>query len=511
MTSIKIKTMTKKELFSELKIRLSELSHIGSAMAVLSWDQEVNMPKKGAEFRAKTLSNLAGILHEKFVSKEFEKLLQEIKKLEKNKKLDRDEAIIFAETWKQFSRSKKLSAAFVMELAEVCSNGQSVWAEARKKSDFKMFLPYLEKIVKLKRKEAELVGYKKSPYDALLDEYEPQMTSEEVSIIFYELKNFLVDLLKKIKKSKVKINPAILQGKFPIEKQKKFNEFVASKMGFDFEAGRMDESTHPFETSFNPEDVRITTRFKENDLFYSLSSIIHETGHALYEQGLLSENFGTPLGESISHGIHESQSRIWEKIVGQNINFWKYFYPKLKKEFPKPFNNVSLDEFYKNINYVKPSLIRTESDEVTYNLHIILRFEIEKDLIEGTIEAKDLPKIWNSKFKEYFGINVPNDASGVLQDVHWSGGGIGYFPTYALGNLYSAQIFNAANRDILNLEKEFAKGNFQHFRNWLKNNIHIHGKTYSANGLMKEITGEELNSKYFIDYITNKYTKIYDL
>ncbi|KKQ11895.1 MAG: Carboxypeptidase Taq [Candidatus Moranbacteria bacterium GW2011_GWE1_36_7] len=501
----------KKELFEELKTSLLELSHIGSAMALLHWDQEVYMPKNGAEFRAKTLANLAGIMHEKFVSKEFEKLLKQISKLEKNNELNKNETIIFSEIWRQFSREKKLPLEFVRDLTETCSNAQSVWAEARKKSDFKIFLPFLEKIVELKRKEAELVGFEDSPYDALLDEYEPQMTSQEVSIIFYELKEFLVDFLKKIKKSKIKINPTILNGKFETEKQKKFNEFVIGKMGFDFGCGRLDTSTHPFSTSFNPEDTRITTSYDEKNLFYSLSSAIHETGHALYEQGLLSENFGTPLGESISHGIHESQSRIWEKIVGQNINFWKYFYPKLKKEFSQPFEKISLEEFYKNINYVKPSLIRTESDEVTYNLHIILRFEIEKDLIEGTIEAKDLPKIWNSKMKEYLGVNVPNDASGILQDVHWSGGSIGYFPTYALGNLYSAQIFDAAKKDILNLEKEFALGNFEHFREWLRNKIHIHGKTFSANGLIKEITGEELNSKYFIDYITDKYKNIYEL
>lgn len=501
----------KELLFSELKSRLLELSHIGSAMALLHWDQEVYMPKKGAEFRAKTLSNLAGILHEKFVSKEFEKLLKQIYKLEKNNELDKSESVIFNEIWKQFSREKKLPVEFVKELTETCSNAESVWAEARKKSDFKIFLPYLKKIVDLKRKEAELVGFKNSPYDALLDEYEPQMTSQEVSIIFFELREFLVELLKKIKRSKIKLNPTSLYGKFPLENQKRFNEFVVGKIGFDFERGRLDESTHPFSTSFNPDDARITTRYDKKNLMYSLSSAIHETGHALYEQGLLPENFGTPLGESISHGIHESQSRIWEKIVGQDKNFWKYFYPKLKKEFPESFKNVDLEKFYRNINYVKPSLIRTESDEVTYNLHIILRFEIEKDLIEGTIEVEDLPKIWNSKMKEYLGIDVPNDASGVLQDVHWSGGSIGYFPTYALGNLYSAQIFNSAKRDILNLEKEIAAGKFEHFREWLRGNIHIHGKAYSANGLMKEITGEELNSKYFIDYITNKYTNIYEL
>lgn len=500
----------KNKLFKEFKEKLLELWHINSALAVLSWDQEVYMPEKGADLRAKTIANLSGFLHEKFVSDDFAKLLKKIKKFYDSGELNEKESAIFREVWNDFSRESKLPVDFIKEKAEICSKAQSVWAEARKKSEFKLFQPYLEKIVTLKRKEANYVGFKNSPYDALVNSFEPGMTSEELSIIFYELKEFLVDILKKIKKSKVKIKKDILIGNFPIEKQKKFNRYVAEKMGFNFEAGRMDISTHPFSINFNSNDVRITTRYDEKKLFYSVGSTIHEVGHALYEQGIELKNFGTPLGESVSLGIHESQSRIWEKNIGQSMEFWRYFYPKIKEEFTGSFDDCELEDFYKAINLVEPSFIRTEADEITYNLHIILRFEIEKELIEGSIEVKDLPKIWNDKFKEYFGIDVPNDAMGVLQDVHWSFGAIGYFPTYSLGNLYAAQLFYKMNKDIPDLKNEIILGNFENILAWLRKNIHIHGKLYSAKELIEKVTGESLSSKYFTDYITDKYKDIYN-
>jgi carboxypeptidase Taq len=273
----------------------------------------------------------------------------------------------------------------------------------------------------------------------------------------------------------------------------------------------LDESTHPFASGFHPHDVRLTTRFKENDIFYSLGSTIHETGHGLYEQGLPAEHFGTPLGESVSLGIHESQSRMWENLIGKRKAFWKHFYPKLQKEFPAPFKKLSLDEFYKIINRVNPSLIRTESDEVTYNLHVILRFEIEKDMIEGTIKLEDLPKIWKAKMKEYLGVDVPNDTLGVLQDVHWSTGGIGYFPTYSLGNLYSGQFYTQMKKDIPEVEQKISKGDFQEILEWLRKNIHRQGKTYRAKDLVKKVTGETLSEKHWSDYIRKKYSEIYSL
>ncbi|MFZ2188594.1 MAG: carboxypeptidase M32 [Candidatus Moraniibacteriota bacterium] len=495
----------------KFKEKLAELYHLNSAVAVLNWDQDVNMPIKGNELRAKTIANLVGILHDKFISPDFSKLVKAVKKEMDAGELSDDNACVAREIWREFSRENKLPLEFVKELSQTTSRSQMIWAKARKENKFKLFLPELKKIIALKRKEAEFVGYTGSPYNALLDTYEPYMRVEEIEMIFGELRNFLIPFLAKIKRAKVKINEKILRGNFPIEKQIEFNKFVAGKMGFDFEAGRLDVSTHPFSTNFHAEDVRMTTRYDKEDILSSLSSTIHESGHSLYEQGLKTENFGSPLGESISHGIHESQSRMWENMVGKSENFWKYFYPKLTKSFPEHFKKIKFEDFYKAINAVRPSLIRVDADEVTYNLHIILRFEIEKDLIEGSIEVEDLPKIWNDKMKEYFGIIVPSDALGVLQDVHWSGGNIGYFPTYTLGNLYSAQFYAAAKRDVLNLEREIAAGHLEHLREWLRKNIHIHGKLYSASELVKNVTGENLNGQYFIDYLNKKYSEIYKL
>lgn len=503
--------MAKEKNISELREKLQEIYHLGSALQVLHWDMEVFMPPKGAFNRAATISNLAGTLHEKFISKDFAALLKKAKSQLDAGKLGGVDSAIVCELWREYERQKKLPVAFVKEMAQVCSEGHNIWIKAREKSDFKIFLPYLKKIVALKRKEAKLVGYKKSPYDALLDTYESYATSEEISMIFEELKNFLVPFLKKISKAKGKVDPDIIKGNFPIEQQKKFNEEVAKKLGFDFEAGRLDTSVHPFSTGFHPNDVRMTTRFKKDDLSYSFFSTIHETGHALYEQGLNADHFGTPIGEAISLGIHESQSRMWENMVARSKNFWKYFFPKLQSQFSKPFEKMKFDDFYRAINFVQSSLIRTEADEVTYSLHIILRFEIEKELIEGSIEVEDLPKIWNAKMKEYFGVKVPSDAMGVLQDTHWSGGGIGYFPTYALGNLYAAQFWSTAKKDIINLEKEIAAGEFGHLREWLREKIHIHGKMFSADGLVREVTGEPLTSQYFIDYLKKKYGEIYGI
>ncbi len=363
----------------------------------------------------------------------------------------------------------------------------------------------------MNRKQAEFLGYKKSPYDALLDNYEPGLTADKLSLIFFELKKFLIPFIQQIKRSKVKSNPRILKGHFNRSEQEEFNLNVARKLGYDLQAGRIDSSAHPFSTNFNPQDVRITTRYSESDVLYSLGSTIHETGHALYEQGMNSGDFGTPLSEYVSLGIHESQSRIWENMVGKGLPFWKYFYPRLQKSFPVPFKQITLDKFYRTVNHVIPSLIRVESDEVTYNLHIIIRFEIEKELMEGTIEVEDLPKIWNAKYLEYFGLKVSNDGLGVLQDVHWATGAIGYFPTYTLGNLYSAQFYSQAKKDIGNLELLFAKGQFLPFLQWLRQNIHRHGRKYSAGELCEQITGEPLNIQCYIDYLKHKFGKIYDL
>lgn len=493
----------------KLKERIEEISHLVSISSLLSWDQEVMMPRKAIDLRAKSSAYLAGIIHKKFIDINYDGLLTDLKMRLDKGKFDSKESAIVLETWKEFERENKLTESFVKELAETASKAQSVWAKAREDNNFLLFLPYLSQIVKLKRKEAKLVGYKNHPYDALLDAYEPGVTTEEVSKILNDLKIFLIPFIKKINLSKQKINSKILNGNFPTEKQIKFNKFIAEKIGFDFEMGRFDESVHPFTAEIHPYDVRITTRYKKNDVFHSIGSTIHEAGHGLYEQGLPIEYFGTPLAKSISLGVHESQSRLWENNIGKSKEFWKYFYLKLKKEFPDPFNKISLDDLYKLVNRVSPSLIRTEADEATYNLHIILRFEIEKEMIEGSIDLKNLPEIWNFKVKEYFGIKVQSDSLGVLQDVHWSCGLIGYFPTYAIGNLYAAQFYFAMNNQISDLKNKISKGDFTEIKSWLNKNIHTHGKLYSAQDLVKKVTGEPLNSDYFNKYIEEKYKGIY--
>jgi carboxypeptidase Taq len=495
----------------KLNIRTKEISHLASALSLLEWDTQVYMPEKGSGGRSETTSLLRTLVHQRFMEIDADGLLSELKKKLDNGDLGGKEAAIVREVWRDFERERKLPEAFVKELAQTTSRAHKVWEKARKESDFGTFQPYLEKIVELKRKEADLVGYGDSPYDALLDVFEPGMDAKETGRILGELKDFAVPFLEKIKQAEVSIDEKKILGDFPIEKQKEFNEFIAQKMSFDLEAGRMDVSTHPFTINFHPQDVRITTRYSIEDIMYSIGSTIHEAGHALYEQGLPHEHFGTPLAEYISLGIHESQSRVWENQIGKSKEFWQYFYPELQSRFPNPFKDLELDEFYRIINKVEPSLIRVESDELTYNLHIILRFEIEKQMIEGDLKISDLPDIWNQKVKDYLGIDVPNDREGILQDVHWSGGSIGYFPTYSLGNLYSAQFYNQAQKELPDLSGEVSKGELAPLREWLREKIHIHGKQFTASGLVKEVTGEELNPNYYTQYLQEKFSSIYGL
>jgi carboxypeptidase Taq len=503
--------MVKNELYEKFKVKLLEIEHLASALGVLDWDSSVNMPPKGAKERARTVATLSSVIHEKALAKDYEALLLKLKSQLDKKLLSRDQSVVVRESFRVYSKEKKLPASFVNELAQVISAAHTVWVEARKTSDFKKFAPILAKIVELKRQQAKYIGFKDNPYDALLDDFEPGLTTEEVSQMFADLKEFLVPMIHKIAKSKVRPNEIKFKGKIDLQRQKDFNRKLAEKLGYDFEAGRMVESAHPFSAGFNPGDARVTTRYSESDVFYSLGSTIHEVGHALYEQGLKPEHFGTPLGNHISLGIHESQSRMWENLVGKSLPFWKYFYPVVQKEFPEAYKKIKLEDFYLNLNRVMPSLIRVESDEVTYNMHVVIRFELEKELIDGSIEVKDLAKIWNDKYYEYLGVKVPNDAQGVLQDVHWSAGLFGYFPTYTLGNLYSAQFFNKARQDIMNLDRLFEKGKFQPLLEWLRKNIHQHGRLYTAGELCKRVTGEPLNSDHYVNYISAKYVQLYQL
>lgn len=499
-----------------LKEKLIEIGHLKAALSLLQWDQQVNVPPGGQDARAATMAVIAGICHEKLTSSLMGDLLETLMNGLKESHLSLEYKCNVRRAWEDHQKAKKLPVQFIQELTRVRGEANEHWVQARQKSDFNILAPDLVKIVELKRREADYLGYgyMKSSYDALLDDFEPGITGEELIKFFNPLKKFLVSFGGEIGASRVKPRKEILRSRCLIQQQKKFAKMVVSKMGFDWNRGLLSVSAHPMCFSFHPADVRMSTRYKEDDFFNQcLLRTIHEAGHGLYDQGMRAEYFGTPMCDAVSGAIHESQSRMWENQVGRSKNFWKYFFPRLNGiyAFQDDFCGSSFEDFYAAINAVEPSLIRTDADEVTYNLHVIMRFEIEKVLIEGDIKVSDLPSVWNSKMREYLGVIVPNDAQGVLQDVHWSGGFFGYFPTYTLGNLYAAQFYATAKRDLPDLEKDFASGGFKRLLEWLRRNIHVHGRMYSTSELVQRVTGEPLDSRHFTEYIREKYSEIYQL
>ena len=499
-----------------LTSKLREIHHLRDAAAVLSWDQETYMPTGGGAIRAEQLATLQTLAHNQFVSPEIESLLTSFLDIEtgtmlpeQQASLDETSQALLRETWRDFSRAKKLPSSFVNELERECSIAQQVWAEARKTNDFQRFLPNLERLVGFKRKEADYLGYTDSPYNALLDTFEPGSTVSQLRPLFAELRTHLIRLLDQIRNSSIQPNTSLLTQSFDTTKQVEFGRMVLQQMGYDFRHGRLDLSAHPFTISFHPTDARVTTRVFDTDLPSCLFSCIHEGGHGLYEQGLSAQQYGTPLGEAISLGIHESQSRLWENCVGRSKAFWQYFYPKLQAIFPAQLGSVQEDEFYFAVNQVAPSLIRVEADELTYNLHIMMRFEIELEVIEGRVQVEDLPEMWNAKMEEYLGITPHNDAEGVLQDVHWSFGAFGYFPTYTLGNLYASMLFHQATLDIPNLLQNIGEGNFLPLKNWLNDRVHRWGRQYSASELIQRVTGQPLTSTTFIQNLEEKFGNLY--
>jgi len=501
-----------------LTTRLLEIQRINSAASLLSWDQETYMPAGGGEARAEQISTLQGIAHQKLISPDIERLLAtwvdpetgEIRD-SPGEAWDEPSRSLLREVWRDYSRAKKLPSDFVIKLSRECSLAQQVWVEAKENQSFSQFLPNLRTVLSLKREEAEYLGYRDSPYNALLDEYEPGATIKELRPLFAQIKGRLVPLLKKIQQSPIQIDDSMLFHTFDQTRQLEFGRMVLIAMGYDFERGRLDLSAHPFTTSFHPTDVRVTTRVHEHDLQSCLFSCIHEGGHGLYDQGLDPRYFGTPLGDSVSLGIHESQSRMWENCVGRSRPFWQFFYPMLQQTFHHQLRSLDGEQFYAAINRVKPSLIRVEADELTYNLHIMLRFEIEQDLIEGRTRPEDLPGIWNRKMEEYLGIVPSNDAEGVLQDVHWSFGAFGYFPTYTLGNLYSVQFYEQAKLEIPHLEDEIAAGQLMVLQRWLGQKIHRWGRMLTPDHLAQRVTGKSLDPEPFLSYVEKKYGELYRL
>lgn len=486
---------------------LKKVSDISFAAAVLQWDQETYMPPKGAALRAQQLATLAGLAHQHFTDEKFGKLLDE---LINDTSLSEKELKNVKQTHKDYYKQKKYSTEFVEEMSRTVSETFQAWHQAKTNNDFKSYAPFLDKLLNLKKKECELIGYKQHPYDAMLDQYEPGAKSEDLKVLFNDVKTNLVGFVKQIAQKPQ--NPdAFMFEEYDEQKQWDFSLYLLQQMGYDFEAGRQDKSSHPFTTNLNAHDVRVTTRVNKNDLNEIIWSTIHEGGHALYEQGLPISEYGLPSGEYISLGIHESQSRLWENNVGRSLAYWEYNFPKLQAVFPQNLGDKTVLDFYKAMNIVKPSLIRTSADELTYHFHILIRFEIEMAIFEGNVAVKDLPDFWNAKYKEYLGIDVPNDTKGILQDVHWSHGSFGYFPTYSLGSFYAAQFMHTASQQISNLEEKIKSGDLMPLLEWLRTNIHQYGKQYLAEELCQKISGETLNFKYFMTYAKEKYSFLYNL
>jgi carboxypeptidase Taq len=419
-------------------------------------------------------------------------------------------AVNIREWRRSYDRSTKISEKLAVEIARACAEGQAIWEKARPLNDWITFVPYLDRIVSLLREEAEALGYEDEPYDALLDGYEQGETVKNLQPVFDRLTKALVNLLDRIKGSSQPTSAKLQEPRFPMADQKAFSIEVAKQIGYDFQGGRLDISAHPFTTGIGPGDVRITTRYSENDFNEAFFAVIHEAGHGIYHQGLPLEYWGTPFCRPISLGVNESQSRMWENLVARSTPFWKHFYPQAQAMFAS-LRDFSLEDFYFMVNEVSPSLIRTEADEVTYNLHILLRFELEVLLSRGDLEVKDLPAAWNEKMAAYLGMVPPDYALGVMQDVHWSSGSIGYFPTYTLGNLYSAQFFAQVERDLGSLDDQMERGEFNPLREWLRDKIHSQGSRYLPKDLVKEVTGENMNPGFLIEYLERKYATLYAL
>jgi carboxypeptidase Taq len=427
------------------------------------------------------------------------------------KDAESDAAVNARETRRSYDRARKLPPSLVEELAKTAVLGQHAWAEARAKSQFNIFEPYLAKTLDLKRKEAECVGYAKTgnPYDALVEDYEPGETAASLRSVLDGLRGPLVELINKIADSDRKAPVEILERKYPKEAQEKLAREAAAAVGFDFAAGRLDVSVHPFCSGLGPGDTRMTTRYDESYFGDAFFGTLHETGHALYDQGLPPEHFGTPRADAVSLGIHESQSRMWENLVGRSRAFWRFFMPKARSVFPDAMRDVTEDQWTWAVNDIRPSLIRTEADEATYNLHILLRFELEQAMLTGDLSPRDLPCAWDAKMQQYLNLTPPDDARGCLQDIHWSGGAIGYFPTYTLGNLYAAQFFEQASKDLGDLDALFARGEFAPLLAWLREKIHVHGKRYRARDLIKRITGRDLSADALMNHLRRKASELY--
>lgn len=504
--------MTKKGIDlieKEFKEYVKKISAYNEALALIFWDLRTGAPKKGVEQRSEVIGVLSSEVFNMSTSKEMESFIAELS-MEKAFLSETTNKMV-QECKKEFERNKKIPANEYKEFVILQSRSESAWEEAREKADFSLFQPYLEQIVAYTRRFVEYWGYEGTKYNTLLEMYEPGMTVDILDSVFSELRSRIVPLVKQISKSEHKPQTVFLYKEFPKEKQHQLNLGILKQLGYDFKAGRLDETVHPFEIRINRGDVRVTTRYDENDFRGAIFGTIHECGHAIYEQNIAKELTGTLLDSGTSMGIHESQSLFFENFIGRTHSFWKNKFSLLKEYAPEQFNDVTLDEFYRGINESKPSFIRIEADELTYPLHIMIRYELEKALFNGELEVKDLPEVWNEKYKDYLGIVPENDAMGVLQDVHWADGSFGYFPSYALGYMYAAQIKQAMLKDLPDFDGLLEAGDIAPIREWLNEKIHKYGKTKKPMEILKETTGEGLNVQYLIKYLEHKYKEVYKI
>lgn len=497
--------------FDQLCEHARETAKLESIKELIEWDERTYMPPAAGEYRAEQIAYLSRLVHERKTAPQIREWLAELVSDPLAEDVHSDAGTTIRQLQRQYDQLTKLPTTLVEELTRLAVLGQQAWVEARQKDDFGHFQPLLEKIVELKQQEAAALGYEDSPYDALLDQYEPHAKTKDVAATLAGLREALVPLIAAIRESGRQAPVDILHRAYPVAQQATFGRAAAEAIGFDFRCGRLDVTHHPFCTGVGPRDSRITTRYDENFVASAFFGTLHEAGHGIYDQGLRTELYGLPPGSYVSLGIHESQSRMWENFVGRSHAFWQHFYPQAQAAFPGALGDVTLDDFFFAVNDVRPSLIRVEADEATYNLHIIIRFELEQALVTGDLAVADLPQAWNEKYQTYLGIAPPSNADGVLQDIHWSAALFGYFPTYSLGNLYAAQFFRQADQELGGLAAQFAAGEFAPLKQWLNEKIHQPGQCYTAAELLEHTVGEPLHHDALMEHLHAKLDPLYAL
>jgi len=487
-------------------VRLSrDETVLSSCLELLEWDEEVYMPRGGLEHRAEQMALLAGLVHDRGTDPRYDEQLGVVEHSSLMNDPESPTAVNVRELRRSYDRERRIPRRLVEESARVNALASQAWAEARRRDDFKTFAPWLEHVFSLAREEADAVGYVGARYDALLDDYEPGMTTDRLSGLFARLEQGLVQLVDSLRDTPAPAPSHVLAREFPLERQRIFIDGVASALGFDLERGRIDVGNHPFCTSIGPGDVRIALRYYPRNFARGLFALLHEVGHALYDQGLDPAHYGMPMGEAASLGLHESQSRLWENLVGRSDGFWRHFYPQLQSVFHESLHDISRETFRRVVNHVAPGIIRVQADEVTYDLHILIRFELERALLSGDLRADELPGAWAEMYQRYLGVTPNNDRTGCLQDAHWSEGLIGYFPTYTLGNVYAAQLFDAAERAVGPLDDAFAAGDFRTLRDWLGEHVHRHGQRYTVADLIQRVTGSAPDPSALIASLSRRY------